>query len=92
MADAKGRKTGGRKKGTPNKVTALLRDDILQAASNAHPGGRLGYLTEQAQENPTAFMTLLGKVLPTEVKVDADQPIMFASIALAPLVADAADD
>jgi len=92
MADAQGRKTGGRKKGTPNKITALLRDDILQAAADAHPDGRLGYLTLQAKENPTAFMTLLGKVLPTEVKVDADAPVMFASIALAPLVADAADD
>lgn len=92
MADAKGKKTGGRKKGTPNKITALLRDDILQAAANAHPKGRLGYLTAQAQENPTAFMTLLGKVLPTEVKVDANEPMMFASITLAPLVADAADD
>ncbi len=61
MADATGKKTGGRKKGTPNKITALLRDDILQAAADAHPQGRLGYLTHQAQENPTAFMTLLGK-------------------------------
>ena len=24
-------RTGGRKKGTPNKITALLRDEILQA-------------------------------------------------------------
>ena len=92
MADATGKKTGGRKKGTPNKITALLRDDILQAAADAHPQGRLGYLTHQAQENPTAFMTLLGKVLPTEVKVEGDSPVMFAAITLAPLVADDADD
>tara|TARA_R110000737_G_scaffold196813_2_gene217373 strand:+ start:1281 stop:1547 length:267 start_codon:yes stop_codon:yes gene_type:complete len=61
-------RTGGRKKGTPNKITALLRDEILQAASAAHPGGRVGYLTQQAQENPTAFLTLLGKVLPMQVQ------------------------
>lgn len=65
---AKGFKTGGRTKGTPNKITALLKDEILQAASDAHPGGRIGYLTEQAQENPTAFLTLLGKVLPHQVE------------------------
>lgn len=65
-------KTGGRKKGTPNKITALLKDEILQAASDAHPEGRVGYLTQQAQENPTAFMTLLGKVLPTQVEGAGD--------------------
>lgn len=59
-------KTGGRKKGTPNKITALLKDDILKAAELAHPDGRVGYLTQQAKENPAAFMTLLGKVLPNE--------------------------
>jgi hypothetical protein len=60
-------KTGGRKKGTPNKITALLKDEILQAASAAHPEGRVGYLTDQAINNPTAFLTLLGKVLPMQV-------------------------
>lgn len=60
-------KTGGRKKGTPNKINALLRDEILQAASDAHPDGRVGYLTQQAKKNPTAFLTLLGKVLPTQI-------------------------
>jgi len=65
---AAGHKTGGRQKGTPNKINALLKDEILQAAESAHPGGRVGYLTQQAMENPTAFLTLLGKVLPTQVE------------------------
>ena len=64
---AKGKKTGGRIAGTPNKLTALLKDEILQAASDAHPDGRLGYLTEQAKDNPNAFLTLLGKVLPMQI-------------------------
>jgi hypothetical protein len=64
---AKGYKTGGRRKGTPNKVNALLKDEILQAADGAHPDGRVGYLKKQAVENPVAFLTLLGKVLPTQV-------------------------
>lgn len=62
------KKTGGRKKGTPNKINALLKEDILAAASAAHENGRIGYLTEQAKKNPTAFLTLLGKLLPMEVK------------------------
>lgn len=65
---AKGQKTGGRQKGTPNKLTALLKDEILQAASDAHPDGRIGYLTDQAKENPTAFLRLLGKVLPMQIE------------------------
>lgn len=61
-------KTGGRQKGTPNKTTALLKDAILQAATKAGGnGGLVGYLTLQATENPAAFMTLLGKVLPMQV-------------------------
>jgi stalled ribosome alternative rescue factor ArfA len=64
----KGKAGPGRPKGMPNKITALLKDDILQAAQDAHPKGRVGYLTQQAQENPTAFLTLLGKVLPMQVE------------------------
>jgi hypothetical protein len=46
-------KTGGRKKGTPNKTTALLKDAILEAAGNAgEDQGLVGYLTSQAHFKP----------------------------------------
>lgn len=61
---AVGKKTGGRKKGTPNKLTGELKDLILNALSEA---GGLNYLVTQAQNNPTAFLTLVGKVLPMQV-------------------------
>jgi len=65
MAKAKGSaKTGGRQKGTPNKVTAELKDMILQALDNA---GGVEYLQKQANDNPAAFLTLVGKVLPMTV-------------------------
>lgn len=58
----------GRKKGTPNKTTALLKDAILQAADEAGAGeGLVGYLKLQATENPGPFMALLGKVLPMQI-------------------------
>jgi hypothetical protein len=65
-----GNRGKGRKKGVPNKTTALLKDAILQAAENA--GGKdgiIGYLEAQATANPGPFMTLLGKVLPTQTEV-----------------------
>jgi hypothetical protein len=68
----KRKKTGGRQKGTPNKQTALLKDAILQAAIKTGGGkdGLVRYLRERAEENPAAFMTLLGKVLPMQVAND----------------------
>lgn len=61
----------GRAKGTPNKTTALLKDAILKAAEQAgdeHDGtGLVGYLQQQAKDNPGPFMGLLGKVLPLQL-------------------------
>jgi len=55
----------GRKKGVPNKVTAKLKDMILNALDKA--GGE-DYLCEQARESPSAFLALIGKVLPTTLQ------------------------
>lgn len=60
----------GRPKGSKNKQTAELKDAILAAANGAHPEGLVGYLTWLAQEQPTAFAPLLGKLLPRDVSVD----------------------
>jgi hypothetical protein len=62
----------GNKRG-PAKHTKLLKDAILQAAENAGgEGGMVGYLTLQATENPGPFLSLLGKVLPTQL-ANADE-------------------
>lgn len=54
----------GRPKGSANKATKALKDMILEALSKK---GGVDYLVEQADENPTAFLTLVGKVLPLDV-------------------------
>lgn len=65
MAKPKGApKTGGRVKGTPNKVTGDLKAMILGALDKA---GGLDYLAQQAVDNPGPFMALVGKVLPHQV-------------------------
>ena len=77
MAKAKGtEKTGGRKKGVPNKITADLKGMILSALDDV--GGKK-YMVEQAKENPTAFLTLVGKVLPKEVHIDLNARIAAMS-------------
>lgn len=68
---AKGRKTGGRVAGTANKNTTALKDMILAALAGA--GGQ-AYLQEQASKNPNAFMTLVGRVLPLQVKDGGAEP------------------
>jgi hypothetical protein len=65
MATKDGKKTGGRQKNTPNKLTVEIRQMILGALDAV--GGQ-EYLTKQAEENPTAFMTLLGRVVPKEIE------------------------
>lgn len=61
---AKGIKTGGRKKGTPNKISRDIREAVLQSFATV---GGAAYLAEQARANPTAYLSLVGKVLPLQV-------------------------
>lgn len=74
---AAGRKTGGRQKGTPNRTTADVRDMVLRALNKA---GGTDYLARQAEENPGPFMTLVGKVLPTQITGDPENPIAIEDV------------
>ena|SRR5689334_5228242 len=80
IGEKKREKTGGRKKGTPNKMTALLKDAIIEAAAQAgDDDGLVGYLRRQAKMNPGPFMALLGKVLPLQLTGDPDNPLEFVN-------------
>lgn len=57
----------GRPKGSPNKVTADVRSMVLGALADA--GGQ-AYLAKQAHLNPGAFLSLVGKTLPKDIKVE----------------------
>ena len=60
-------KTGGRKKGTPNKVTLQLREAVLQSFENL---GGVKYLEKLAKIEPRSYAMLLARVLPTQVEAD----------------------
>lgn len=64
----------GNRKGVPNKVTAQLKDMILTALDGA---GGAQYLEDRAKDPRTAsaFLGLIGKVLPMTVVGDPDNPL-----------------
>ena len=55
-------------------MTTALKDIILHALEGADPEGAVAYLRKQAHANPTAFLTLVGKVLPLQVAGASGQP------------------
>jgi hypothetical protein len=58
-----------RRKGSPNKTTAEIKAMIVNAL---HKAGGEEYLVEQAGSNPNAFLSLVGKILPSQVKNDVE--------------------
>ena len=79
MAGKDNPKTGGRKKGASNKVTKDVKEMILAALDKK---GGVEYLQQQADDNPVAFLTLVGKVLPLTVKGDLNMKHMVKVIDL----------
>ena len=83
MSGARGSRGPGRPKGSPNKTTKILKDAILQAADEVGldgkgKGGLVGYCKMVAVASPQAFCGLLGKVLPTQLSTDPDNPLKHA--------------
>jgi hypothetical protein len=63
----------GRPKGVSNKTTTAIKEMVIAALNKA--GGE-AYLVKQASDNPTAFLTLVGKVIPLQVAGDPNSPIV----------------
>lgn len=59
----KGKKTGGRTKGTPNKLTKSAREAFQLAFDGL---GGFAKLQEWAKANPTQFYTLYARLIPVE--------------------------
>ena len=70
----KGMAGPGRPRGSVNRTTKMLRECILEAARLSGGGrdGMTAYLRRQADENPVAFMSLLGRVLPSTLAASSD--------------------
>ena len=65
-------KSGGRQKGSLNKIKLQVKEAIAEAFDEA--GGK-EYLLKIAKEDPRTFCTLVGKLVPTTVGGDPENPI-----------------
>ena len=61
---ATGFKTGGRQRGTPNKITRAFRESV-QIAYDAIGGDEA--FASWARENPTEFFKICARLIPTEL-------------------------
>lgn len=76
MANKKGaKKVGGRQKGTCNKFSKDVRQMVLNALNGAHPEGGEAWLKKQAEDNPIAFLQIVGKIIPAEIKASVKEKI-----------------
>jgi len=67
----------GRPRGAKNKLSGDVKAMILGALNDV---GGIEYLARQAEKNPAAFMTLLGKVLPMQIAGDPAEPLRISWI------------
>jgi len=72
MANTTGKKWGGRVKGTPNKVTATVKEAFKVAFEEM---GGAPALAKWGMENPTEFYKLASKLIPTEVSGPEGKPL-----------------
>lgn len=74
MANGHGgrRKGSGRKAGSTNATSKLLKDAVIEAAEavgdEKGKDGLVGYLTARAKDQPVAFMGLIGRVIPLQIE------------------------
>lgn len=76
MDMAKGKKTGGRIKGVPNKLTTGAKEVIAQVAENIGGVARMTKWVREDPANERAFWSsIYTKLLPLQVAGDKDNPV-----------------
>lgn len=91
---ANGYKTGGRKPGTPNKMTANARGAIAQAAAELGGADRLVVWAKESPENERAFwVQIYPKLVPVQNEVSGPEggPMQIASINVLPVAVERSD-
>lgn len=63
-------KRGGGKPGRETQLTKVTKDIKWQTLIALDMVGGAKYLARQAEKNPSAFLALLGKILPTQINAN----------------------
>lgn len=64
---AKGKKTGGRRPGSPNKIAGSIKQAVIDTFNEI---GGVKHMRKWAKKQPTEFYRLAGRLIPTETKVE----------------------
>lgn len=68
---ARGKKTGGRRRGSLNKTTLSVKAALIEAFEEM---GGVAALVRWGKKNPSQFYALWGRLLPQEVKSELSGP------------------
>lgn len=83
------RKTGGRKKGTPNKTTRIMKEAAIMAAEMIGSDGKgkdglTGYLFRQAKRFPKSYLPVLRATMPYTITGPNDGPLQVVNRNMTP--------
>lgn len=75
-------KTGGREKGTPNKLTSTAKDTIAQCAALLEKNGRTLYVwvSEDPANEKAFWVQIYPKLLPLQVTGEGGGPLKIEQI------------
>ena len=73
----KGAKTGGRAKGTPNKITRTVRETVLSVFTDLQSDPKAN-LMAWAKKEPTEFYRIASKLIPTELTGSVKKTIIVS--------------
>lgn len=78
---ALGKKTGGRQKGTPNKLSGTAKENI--ACVFVRLGG-VQAMVKWAEKNPTQFYQIYAKLLPIDLEVGGKEDAPAVRVEIVP--------
>ena len=78
---AKGRKTGGRQKGSQNRVTRTVKETFEQTFKDLQADPNKPHaLAKWAQDEPTEFYKLAARLIPTDIKASVTATVKMPGL------------
>jgi len=77
MANGGKRPNAGRPKGSPNKLSGTVKDNVIAVFDAI---GGVQHMTTWAMDNSTEFYRLYSKLMPLQLTGDPENPITFQKI------------